>query len=140
MTGEPTNGRQAMPHVTITTAGPALSDAQKTALFTETTALLRDVMNKNADLTSIRIDEFPAGNWAIGAETVPAAAQVDIKITAGTNKEPEKAEMIRRVMEMLRRILGELPEASYIIIHELDAQSWGYDGKTQHDRAASRAA
>lgn len=127
-----------MPFIAISVTGPALPEAAKTALFQETTALMRDVMKKNAALTAVRIDAHPGGHWAIGGNPVPVAAHMDIKITAGTNSDAEKAEMIRRSMEMLRRHVGALPEASYVVIHDLDGAAWGYDGQTQTARAAAR--
>ena len=108
------------------------------------TRLMSEVMNKNSDLTSVRIDQVPAGNWAIGGTPVTvrdeACVHMDIKVTAGTNTEGEKAEMIRQGMAMLKDVVGSVPEASYIVIHELDAHAWGYDGRTQYERAQQRAA
>lgn len=127
-----------MPFITISVTGPALSDAVKSALFRETTELMRDVMKKNAALTAVRIDAQPSGHWAIGGAPVPIAAHMDIKVTAGTNSDTEKAEMIRRSMEMLCRHVGALPEASYVVIHDLDGAAWGYNGQIQAARAAAR--
>ena len=62
-----------------------------------------------------------------------------IKVTAGTNTNAEKAEMISRSMEMLTEIIGPVPEASYVVIHDLDAGAWGYNGRTQKARADAKA-
>ena len=101
-------------------------------------------MHKNPSLTAIRIDEHPAENWAIVGEAVSAgvgpAVHMDIKVTAGTNTDAEKAEMISLAMEMLTEIVGLAHEASYVVIHDLDAGAWGYNGRTQKDRAEARAA
>ena len=132
-----------MPFINIAVSGPELTDAQKQRLFDETTRLMEEVMNKNPDLTSVRIDQFPGGNWAVGCTPTTGRGEVgvhmDIKVTAGTNTDDEKAEMIRQAMAMLKDVVGCVPEASYIVIHELDARAWGYDGRTQHDRAQQRA-
>lgn len=133
-----------MPFINISVAGPELSDAQKQRLFDETTRLMKDVMNKNSELTSVRIDQFPGGNWAVGGTPThvrgEVGAHMDIKVTAGTNTEDEKADMIRHGMTMLKDVVGSVPEASYIVIHELDARDWGYDGRTQQARAQQRDA
>jgi 4-oxalocrotonate tautomerase len=101
-------------------------------------------MHKKSSLTAVRIDEHPAENWAIAGEAVSTGAapavHMDIKVTAGTNTDAEKAEMIRLAMAMLNDIVGAAPEASYVVIDELDAGTWGYNGRTQKARAEDRAA
>ena len=72
------------------------------------------------------------------AESKESGVHVDVKITRGTNTNEEKAEFIRCEMAMLKDTIGATPEASYIVIHELDASTWGYDGETQHSRAKAR--
>lgn len=132
-----------MPFINIAVAGNQLSLAQKQRLFDETTRLMNEVMRKDPTLTAVRIDPFRADDWAISQR--PAAIQemtavhMDIKVTAGTNTDEEKAEMIRQAMAMLKEIVGATPEASYIVIHELDATAWGYNGRTQHARASISA-
>lgn len=136
--------RYSMPFVNIAVAGTPLSESQKQALFDETTRLMNEVMKKNADLTSVRIDEFGGHNWAIGRKPAndrgETAVHMDIKITEATNTDDEKAEMIRKGMEMLRNIVGVTPEASYIVIHDVKASAWGYDGLTQQQRALHKTA
>ncbi len=131
-----------MPFINISVAGSILSGAQKQQLFDETTRLMSEVLKKNPDLTSVRIDEFSANNWAVGRTPVSvsgeAAVHMDIKITEGTNTNAEKAEMIRLAMSMLKSIIGSTPEASYIVIDDLAASTWGYDGQTQEARARQR--
>ena len=133
-----------MPFINIAVAGSPLSSAQKQQLFDETTRLMGEVMRKNPNLTAVRIDQLDGDDWAIGRKTATTRGQtavhMDIKVTAGTNTDEEKEEMIRRGMEMLKHTVGMLPEASYIVIHELDAAAWGYDGRTQGSRATVEAA
>jgi 4-oxalocrotonate tautomerase len=64
---------------------------------------------------------------------------MDIKVTAGTNTDEEKEKMIRQAIEMFKEVVGAIPEASYVVIHEVDATAWGYDGRTQRSRASARA-
>ena len=105
---------------------------------------MAEVMNKNPALTAVRIDEQPAENWAIAGEPVSAgerpAVHMDIKVTAATNTDAEKAEMIGLGMAMLTEAVGSAPEASYVVIHDLDAGAWGYNGRTQKARAQARTA
>lgn len=133
-----------MPFINISVAGRPISSAQKQQLFDETTRLMNEVMRKDPNLTAVRIDQFGADAWATGRRAVAlqetTAVHMDVKVTAGTNSDEEKAEMIRQGMQMLKEVVGATPEASYIVIDELDATAWGYDGRTQHSRASARAA
>ena len=133
-----------MPFINIAVANTGLSKTQKQSLFSETTRLMSEVMHKDPSLTAVRIDEFPAENWAIAGKPMAsdgrAAVHMDIKVTAGTNTDAEKAEMIERSMAMLKENAGTTHDASYVVIHDLDAGAWGYDGRTQKARAQARAA
>ena len=133
-----------MPFINIAVSGTELSDTQKQQLFDETTRLMGEVMKKNPDLTSVRIDKFPSDNWAVGRKSMSVrgeiGAHMDIKVTDATNTNEEKAEMIKQSMSMLKKIIGSTPEASYIVIHDLDANAWGYDGQTQSSRAIQKQA
>ncbi len=131
-----------MPFINISVSGVALSATQKQQLFDETTHLMSEVMKKNPDLTSVRIDELPADNWATGRKSMvvrgKAGVHMDIKVTGGTNTDEEKSQMIKQAMAMLKNVVGSTPEASYIIIYDLDACAWGYDGQTQSARAKQK--
>lgn len=128
-----------MPFINISISKPTISKTQKQKLFDETTRLMTEVLGKNAELTSVRIDQFPPDSWAINKTSMTDRDEIgvhmDIKITAGTNTDDEKADMIKQAMMMIKDIIGATPEASYIVIHELKASSWGYDGQTQAARA-----
>jgi 4-oxalocrotonate tautomerase len=63
---------------------------------------------------------------------------MDIKVTAGTNSDAEKAAMVEAGHTLLVDVLGVLPEATYVIIHDLPGGNWGYAGKTQAARAQAR--
>ncbi len=51
-----------------------------------------------------------------------------------TNTPAQKAQAVR----VLKDMLGDMAEASYVNLHEISADAWGYDGHTQASRAASR--
>jgi len=133
-----------MPFINISVSGATLSDTQKQQLFNETTRLMSEVMKKNPDLTSVRIDQYPADSWAVGRKSIAVRGEIgvhmDIKVTSGTNTDEEKAEMIKQGMAMLKDVVGSTPDASYIVIHDLDAGAWGYDGRTQFARAKQKKA
>lgn len=127
-----------MPYINIRIA-TKLSNNQRSALATKTTSLMETVMGKRREVTVVHIAESSPQQWAINASILTAndatAAYVDIKITQGTNTAEQKAQMIAETITMLRQELGTLQQASYVVIDEIPANSWGYDGKTQAERA-----
>lgn len=125
-----------MPFIRIT-LGRAVSSAQKQAVARQTTALIADLLHKRAEVTAVHVDSVAADGWCIAGEPPAEAltpAHGEIYITAGTNTAAEKAAMIAALQRLLVETCGALPEASYIVIHEIPATDWGYAGQTQAAR------
>ena len=59
---------------------------------------------------------------------------MDIKITKGTNTKEQKANYIKKCYKDFQELLGEITPASYIVIDEVDGDSWGFEGLTQEYR------
>jgi 4-oxalocrotonate tautomerase len=99
-------------------------------------------MGKRREVTVVHIQESEPQQWSTNAIPVaagkPISAYVDIKVTDGTNTSEEKAEMISQTVKMLGDVVGTIQEACYVVIDDISADSWGYNGKTQAARAASR--
>jgi 4-oxalocrotonate tautomerase len=97
------------------------------------------VAGKRREVTAVRIAGSEAALWTIGGTACDkTTAYVDVKITHGSNSLQEKAALIGRLHSLLTETLGELAEASYIVIHELPAENWGYAGSTQAERAGGK--
>lgn len=129
-----------MPYIHITVAGPALTPDQKSELHLGTTRLMADVLGKRAAVTAVRIEEVSASDWSVGGQAAPGRrAHLDVKITEGTNSVAERASLVRRAHALLDRVIGTVPEASYVVIDEVPAQNWGYAGVTQLERAKMAA-
>jgi len=127
-----------MPYVDVR-IHPAPSEEQAAALARGVTDVMANVAGKRREVTAVRIGASEAGLWTIGG--VPCGtttAYVDVKITAGTNSREEKAALVRHLHHLLSDTFGELAEASYVVVHELSAENWGYAGLTQAARAATR--
>lgn len=122
-----------MPFLRLTLTGP-IPDANRAAIGAGLTALMASRLHKKAELTALLIDSPSQGRWSIGGRAVPVAAHLEVSITAGTNSAEEKAGFIADAMALLRAQTGLLPEATYIVIRELPASDWGYDGRTQESR------
>lgn len=131
-----------MPYINIRTAGEPLTGEQIRQLAIKTTEHMTKIMGKKGALTSVRIEPSDPQLWAVGGDQITdgggRAAHMDIKITAGTNSDAEKAAMVEAGHTLLVDVLGALPEATYVIIHDLPGGNWGYAGKTQAARAQAR--
>jgi len=122
-------------NVKICTQQSVETTSKIAAFLTELTA---DVLHKKKELTSVAIEYMPAQQWFIGGSSLSAqdakTFYLDIKVTEGTNTKNEKAEYIKKVFAEFEAVLGRLDPASYIVIHEVRADSWGYAGATQEFR------
>jgi 4-oxalocrotonate tautomerase len=128
-----------MPYINIR-LGASLSASQKNLLYAQTTSLMDTIMGKRPEVTVVHILESEPQFWSTNASALgsddPIGAYVDIKVTEGTNTSEEKAEMISETVKMLKENIGVLQEACYVVIDDIPANSWGYDGKTQAERAS----
>jgi 4-oxalocrotonate tautomerase len=131
-----------MPYLNVRLGGEPLGDENKQALLTRLTELMETVMGKDREVTVVSIDDAPGRRWAAGGRALaPGArmAQVDIKITRGTNDADDKQRMIGATTTALMEIAGDCVGPIYVVIDELPADSWGYDGLSQAERKRARA-
>lgn len=128
-----------MPYINIR-LGSHLEAEQRTQLYETTTMLMNTVMGKRREVTVVHIQESESLQWSTDATQLsdkdPIGVYVNIKVTAGTNTAEEKTEMISQTVKMLKDIVGAIQEACYVVIDDIPANSWGYNGKTQAARAA----
>lgn len=128
-----------MPYLHLTLGRTITAETQH-QLASRSTALLQQLLHKRAEVTAVRI-ECTADAWFINGDK-PSAALLpchgEVCITAGSNSAEEKAAFLAALHALLGEICGPLPEASYLVIREIAAGNWGYDGKTQACRLAAR--
>ena len=125
----------AMPFVSLKIAGPELTPVQKRALQTGFTDLMAGPMRKVHDLTTVAIERIETSDWSTGARPSEGrSAYAEVKVTQGTNSPQEMQKFIAEGHALLTATLGTLPEATYVVVHEIPAQAWGYAGKTQEAR------
>lgn len=123
-----------MPYLHLRLNQPADADLKRQAarLLTDLTAT---VLGKKRELTALTVEPVDPASWFIGGEQVEAGAfSLDIKVTEGTNTKNEKAEYVRQVFQGLETLLGPLAPASYVVIHEVRGDAWGYQAQTQERR------
>ena len=132
-----------MPVIKIRHSGIPLPKSQYSELQQQVTRLIAEVLGKSPPVTAVLVEALPEHQWSVGG--VPTSldqrgVQMDIYITEGGNSDSEKSAMIGSAFAMLETLLGPLLEASYVVIHEVAANAWGYGGKTQEERRLSRRA
>ena len=91
------------------------------------------ILNKKAEVTSILVEFIPQNSWSIGGKD-STTFYLDIKITKGTNTKEQKANYIKKCYEDFNELLKEINPISYIVIDEVEADSWGFEGLTQEYR------
>jgi 4-oxalocrotonate tautomerase len=125
-----------MPFINVKVTGPQLHKAQIDSIQKGITSLMAEVLGKNAALTAVLVEQVASTGWSIGAQPVSRAAQVDAIVSAGTNTPEQKARFIADANRLLVDVLGpDLPLVTYVVIHDVPKDSWGYGGLTQAHRA-----
>lgn len=131
-----------MPFLNLKLNAPAPKEvADKIAArLTELTA---EHLKKQHDLTVVVLDEAQPGHWYLAGRPTSNDPRptfyLDVKVTEGTNTKDQKARFAEAAFSELQQLLGSIDATSYIVIHELRADSWGYQGQTQEFRSiASR--
>lgn len=102
------------------------------------TTLTAEILRKKRELTAVEVEYVAPSRWFIGGtslhEQTVSSFYLDIKVTAGTNTKDEKAQYVTAVFSAIEAIVGPLNPASYIVVHELNGDAWGYQGQTQEFR------
>lgn len=129
-----------MPYIRISIGGNVPAPDQVTALQRKTTQLMAEILSKRSEVTVVTVESSAASHWSIGGSHLAqdqALAQMEAFITAGTNSEQEKADFISAAQQMICDVLNAAISPLYVVIIEVDAANWGYDGKTQACRKLS---
>lgn len=130
-----------MPYFNLA-VGQAVEPETRAFLARSITTLIAEMLGKRAEVTAVRIDDIPAAQWFIAGEPAlphDTPLHATLFITAGTNTLAEKASFIADLDRLLGDTFGAVPEASYIVIHEVAADDWGYGGQTQAGRRLARS-
>ncbi|MFO1323549.1 MAG: tautomerase family protein [Burkholderiales bacterium] len=126
-----------MPYLNLKLCG---EPSQETATLAAKclTALTAEILKKKRELTAIAVEFVAPLRWYTGGTSLADQSlrsfYLDIKVTEGTNTKDEKALYASRVFAGIEAIVGTLAPASYIVIHEVRADAWGYQGQTQEFR------
>jgi 4-oxalocrotonate tautomerase len=126
----------AMPYIQIRLTAP--DPVSSARLGAEASRLMAEVMGKRREVTVVEVVQ-PASDWFLaGVPITGPAAYADIKITQGTNSVAQKALLLAEFQHLLETELGPLAGPAYVVIHEIPATDWGYDGQSQASRLAGK--
>jgi 4-oxalocrotonate tautomerase len=134
----------SMPLLQLNLTNTAIDDQQRARVHTGLAERMASILGKRADLTVVSIAQSNAGAWSLGGQTLTSqgwCASLLVHITAGTNTAEELSRFIASAYALLQEVLAASASAPvYIIVHEIAAHSWGYDGRTQLSRRTATPA
>jgi 4-oxalocrotonate tautomerase len=126
-----------MPFLQLTLSAPpspALT-AQVALVLSDLTA---QVLRKPPQLIAIALNYVDPAQWLVNGKSLAEQNRTSffltIRITDGTNTKDEKATYQQQVFAQLSELLGPLHPVSYVCIHDVRAESYGYGGLTQEFR------
>lgn len=117
-------------------ASPSAALSKKVAA--KLVELTHGILGKPPQVTSVAVDYVSPEHWIVGGEALSASGQssyfLDIKITDETNTRDEKARYIAAVHAAMGEFLPKLHDESYIHVHDVRGEAYGYGGRTQAAR------
>ncbi|MES1978985.1 MAG: 4-oxalocrotonate tautomerase [Pseudomonadota bacterium] len=126
-----------MPILNVKVSQPA-SAQLSTQISEMLLELTTRILHKKRELTSIAIDYIAPEHWTVGGSSLAAQGKnsfyFDIKVVDGTNTKDEKAQYIAESFQAFEKLLGNVHDESYIHIHDVRAEAYGFGGRTQEWR------
>lgn len=130
-----------MPMITIRYVTPKPRPELRGEIAALAARLGAECLGKAPGVTAVLVEPADPDGWFIAgrrpAEAGQSAFWLDIKITAGTNTKPETTGFVRAAFEGMQALLGPLHEESYVFVHAVDGDAYGYGGRTQNGRWAA---
>ena len=130
-----------MPLISVTVASPYNMPA-KAGIAAEISRLSSTILHKDPKVTAVFVMTVPAEDWFCGgrslAEAQLASFWLDIHVVDGSNTKDEKAAFINAAFKSMKRLLGPLHEESYVHVHDVRDDAYGYGGLTQGRRYIER--
>ena len=130
-----------MPMITLRYGTPSAAPGLRARLAEAAARLAADHLGKDPGVTAVLVEPADPEGWFIAgvsaAEGGFSAFWLDIKITAGTNLKGETTAFVRAAFETMEALLGPLHPESYVLVHAVDGDAYGYGGRTQNGRWAA---
>lgn len=127
-----------MPLITVTLASPHKDMPVKAKIAAEITRLSSTILHKDPKVTAVIVTIVPPEYWFCGghslAEAHLASFWLDIHVTDGSNTKDEKAAFIAAAYASMKTLVGPLHEESYVHVHDVRDDAYGFGGLTQGRR------
>jgi len=127
-----------MPLITVQYSSTSDVPPAKAEIAAAVSELSSNILHKDPKVTAIIVQAVEASDWFAGgrslAEQNRASVWLDIHITDGTNSKDEKAEFIAATFKRFGELLGPLHTESYVHVHDVRADAYGFGGLTQERR------
>jgi len=96
------------------------------------------ILHKRPELTAVIVERVNPNAWFAGGTTLAeqhaSSFWLEIKVVDGTNTKDEKEAFVAAVFEHMGQLLGNLHHESYVHVHEVSADAYGFGGLTQGRR------
>ncbi len=131
-----------MPLITVTVSTPHLKVLPRAEIAAEVSRLSAAILHKDPKVTAVIVSRVSPDDWFVGGQSLTdawlASFWLDIHITDGSNTKDEKAAFIAAAFESMEKLLGPLHEESYVHVHDVRDDAYGYGGITQGRRYIER--
>ena len=128
-----------MPFVNVKVVKSQINEEIKSGIIKGLTDLIVNVMGREQSLTTIVIDEIEPSSWAINGAAINTdkdfVSFVNIKVSKSTTNPEEMSTMIKKIKDLMSRVIGNQAVANYVVIDELNSAGWGFDGLSMYDRS-----
>lgn len=112
-----------------------LSPSQAQEAMRQLVELSTQVLGKREVVTAFLHEVIPRANWWVGGRCdAVVQAQLDIRVTRGTNTEEEKSTFITQAYAVMERLFVGLDPVCYVSVLEVPSSDWGYGGLSQFKR------
>jgi len=127
-----------MPLVELKYVKEQVDEINKEKLVNGIMNIIVNIMHRNPDLTVLIIDEVESKNWLIGGKAIDKNTKtviaINIKISKGTSNADEMLSVIKAGKDLINEVFGHCDLTNYIVIQELNPDSWGFDGISMTER------
>jgi 4-oxalocrotonate tautomerase len=127
-----------MPLIAIQYSSEVSKPSLKAEIAAAASELSSGILHKDPKVTAVIVQDVDGADWFAGGRSLKeqklASVWFDIHITDGTNTKDEKAAFIAATFKRFGELLGPLHSESYIHVHDVRADAYGYGGLTQEKR------
>src|SRR5262244_2789006 len=124
--------------ITVAYATSRSEAGLKAAVPQAATDLAAQVLRKDSKVTAVLVQAVDPADWFCAGHSLAqsglAAFWLESRITEGSNTKDEKAAFIAAVFKRMGELLGPLHVESYVHVHDVRADGYGFGGVTQEER------